>query len=242
MNKRDDQQSRSSLRAEFDALADDYRKQHQANISVTGEDPDYFSDYKIRDLSHVVRSADVRAENVLDFGCGIGNSIPFLRKYFSGSNFSFVDVSARSLEIAEERFPGPGRFIHIENEGVIPVGSESQDVVFVACVFHHIPHDQHISWLRELYRITRKGGLLFLYEHNPFNPLTRHAVNTCPLDDNAKLLLPWSAKNRAAAAGWSRPKVLYRVFFPKFLSSLRGLEWRLGSCPAGAQYVLVARK
>ena len=39
-----------------------------------------------------------------------------------------------------------------------------------------------------MYRILRKGGLLVIIEHNPFNPLTQISVYRCPFDKDAVLL------------------------------------------------------
>jgi hypothetical protein len=64
--------------AEFDQFVDEYHNLHQENIRITGETPEYFAEYKIRDLRRVVNSFGVNSENILDFGMGIGNSTPFL--------------------------------------------------------------------------------------------------------------------------------------------------------------------
>jgi len=109
-------------------------------------------------------------------------------------------------------------------------------------VFHHISHGEHDLWLRELYRITRPGGLIAIFEHNPLNPLTLHAVNTCPFDVNAKLVFPRSLAQRLAGAGWASPRIQYNLFFPRALASLRPIEDALGWLPIGAQYVAFARK
>lgn len=227
--------------AEFDALADDYRNQHRVSIAVTGEDSEYFSEYKIRDLADILDRLGAAKRNIFDFGCGIGNSVPFFRKYFPDNELCLGDASLRSIEIAHERFPGNKRYVHIEGNR-IPLTDESHDVVFTACVFHHIPHEQHLHWLGELLRITRAGGILVIFEHNPLNPLTVHAVNTCPLDVNAKLIRSGIAKARVLRAGWKRAHVDFKIFFPAFLASLRPIERRLSRLPLGAQYALTARK
>jgi hypothetical protein len=36
--------------AEFDQFADEYYRTHAANISASGETPDYFAEYKIKDI------------------------------------------------------------------------------------------------------------------------------------------------------------------------------------------------
>jgi hypothetical protein len=109
-------------------------------------------------------------------------------------------------------------------------------------VFHHIPHEEHVTWLKELHRITRAGGLIAIFEHNPLNPLTVHAVNTCPFDENAKLIFARSLAKRLSAAGWASPRIQYNLFFPRGLAGLRPLEAGLGWLPLGAQYVAFARK
>lgn len=229
------------VRAEFDQLADDYHLQHEKNVAITGESPEFFSEYKISDLSNYIVGANLPATNILDFGSGIGNSIPYFRKYFPGSSLACADVSARSMEVSRSRFPGNENYVLIGN-GHLPLESGSQDVVFSACVFHHIPHSEHLQWLSELRRVTRKGGLLAIYEHNPLNPLTVRAVNTCPLDVNAHLIFAGQMRRRAAAAGWSQARTDYRLFFPAFLAKLRPLEQRLGWLGLGAQYRLLARR
>ena len=40
----------------------------------------------------------------------------------------------------------------------------------------------------ELKRVLRAGGACVIFEHNPLNPLTVQAVNTCPFDENAVLI------------------------------------------------------
>ena len=158
------------MQAEFDLLADEYSMLHRENVAITGETPEYFSEYKIADLAELLNRLRLPATKILDFGSGIGNSLPYFHKYFPGSEITCADVSARSIEIAQTRFPGQENYVLID-EG-IPLPTASQDVVFSACVFHHIPHKEHLHWLAELGRITKPGRILAIYEHNPLNPLT----------------------------------------------------------------------
>lgn len=228
------------MSAEFDQLADGYRDLHQANVAITGEAPEYFAEYKIADLADLVQRRSSPAHDILDFGSGIGNSIPWFRQYFPQARLSCADVSPRSIDMARERFPGPERHVLVHTR--IPLAAASQDIVFSACVFHHIPHEDHLRWLCELRRLVRPGGLLVVYEHNPANPLTVHAVRTCPLDANARLVRPAQLCCRAAQAGWRGSRVDYKLFFPHALRLLRPLESRLEWLPLGAQYRLLAHQ
>ncbi len=234
----DTENDQQSLRAEFDLLADEYYEQHRVNIAITGEGPEYFAEYKIADLSTFVQEKKSSAQNILDFGSGIGNSVPFFRRYFEQSTLSCGDVSARSIEISRTRFGERENYIQIGNEIALP--SNSQDIVFSACVFHHIPHEDHCRWLAELRRVTRPGGFLVIYEHNPLNPLTLRAVNTCPLDVNARLISAGTMRRRATDSGWHDARIEYKLFFPASLKALRPLERHLGWLGLGAQYRMVA--
>src|SRR5882757_2869188 len=222
--------------AEFDRFADEYHDQHRKNVAVTGEGPAYFAEYKIRKLRQVVDRSRIRVSRICDFGSGIGNSIPFFRTYFPDASLTSSDVSERSLTLSRERFPGSHDYLLIENDR-IPSEPNAFDVVFSACVFHHIAHHEHAMWLRELHRITKPGGLIAIFEHNPLNPLTVHAVNTCPFDENAKLIFARALARRLRDAGWASPKIQYNLFFPRRLAWLRPLETSLSWLPFGAQYV-----
>jgi SAM-dependent methyltransferase len=227
--------------AEFDRFADAYDDQHRANVAVTGEDPEYFAEYKIRELKRIVERLGIDVSRIFDFGSGIGNSIPFFRRYFSNASLTSADVSERSLALCKQRHPQSSNYVLIEDRR-IPCEPGAFDVTFSACVFHHIPHDEHVRWLKELHRITRPDGLIAIFEHNPLNPLTVHAVNTCPFDANAKLILARDLVKRMNAAGWDSSSVQYNLFFPRALAWLRPFEASLTWLPLGAQYVVVARK
>jgi SAM-dependent methyltransferase len=225
--------------AEFDLLAEIYYEEHKKNIRITGEAPEYFAEYKIADLARDLSKLRAGCNRITDFGSGIGNSIPYFRKYFPDACLNCADVSVQSIQKAQERFPGSEAFLQIERDA-IQLETASQDLVFSACVFHHIPQEEHGHWLKELLRITRPGGILALYEHNPLNPLTVRAVNTCSIDQNARLIRARELRQACMNAGWSSASIAYRVFFPHLMAYLRPLERRLGWFCLGAQYRLMA--
>ena len=164
---------------EFDRHATEYDRMHRANIAVTGEEPAFFAEYKIRAFAGHLARAGLRPGPVLDFGAGIGNSIPWFQAHLPEAALTSADVSGESLALAERRHPGAATFVQIPGQ-TLPFSDVAFDAAFTACVFHHIPAQDHIHWLAELRRTTRPGGLLAVAEHNPRNPLTVRAVNTCP--------------------------------------------------------------
>lgn len=225
---------------EFDRFAAQYHAQHAANIAISGERPDFFAEYKIIDIADFVAArAPGAVLRVLDFGAGIGNAVPYFHQHLPGAQVTCLDVSRKSLEVGRARFGDLARFVHFDGD-IMPFPDQSFDIVLCACVLHHIDPARHAALLARLRRLLSERGLLFVFEHNPMNPLTVHAVNTCPFDANARLVSARSLAATLAGAGFSNVTTRYRIFFPGWLRKLRWLEKYLRWCPAGAQYFVVA--
>jgi SAM-dependent methyltransferase len=227
--------------AEFDKFAEEYRDLHAASIRLSGEDPEYFADYKVADIAMELARDGTIARKVLDFGAGVGYSVPFFTRHLPEARVTCLDVSRRSLEVGTARHGGVAEFTHFDGSK-IPYADGTFDVVLASCVFHHIPHEEHVALLGEIRRVLVPAGRLFVFEHNPLNPLTRHAVNTCEFDEHAKLVLAPAMRRRVRDAGFTAAAIRYRIFFPHALRRLRPLEGRLTWLPLGAQYYVAARK
>ena len=226
--------------AEFDQFADEYTATHAANIRMSGEDPEYFARYKIEEVRRRWNATGRGAPGaILDFGTGIGNSLPHLAKQFPGAALTGLDISEKSLAVAERRFPGVATLIPYDGQH-IPLGPQSFDLIFSACVFHHIDATEHAAIFGQLHRLLKPGGLMAIFEHNPVNPATRHIVATCPFDANAVLLSSAELKRSQAEAGFREIEVAYTGFFPGALRSLRPLERFMTALPIGAQYYTLA--
>ncbi len=226
--------------AEFDRFADEYLAIHAKNIAITGESPDYFARYKVDEVTRVWRARgrpDPRT--ILDFGAGIGGSLPHFRKAFPEAEIIATDVSARSLEIAQHRHPGVARFVVYGGSGP-PAPDASVDLAYSACVFHHIDEREHLGLLGSLRQTLKPGGALVVYEHNPINPVTRYIVATCPFDENAVLIPAGTLRRRLLNAGFAKVEIGYLGFFPAALSGLRPLDPLLKHVPIGAQYYALA--
>lgn len=222
--------------AEFDRFAEDYLKTHQANVAISGEEPDYFARYKIDEVRRLwSASGAAEPRTIVDFGAGIGNSLPHLQAAFPGARITALDVSRRSLDIAERRFPGAAVFVCYDG-GDIPLADGSVDLVFSSCVFHHIDAQEHVDIFRRLRRILAPGGRMIVFEHNPINPVTRYIVATCEFDGNAVLIPAGEFKARQRAAGFAKVSAAFTGFFPAGLKALRPLERYMTALPIGAQY------
>jgi len=230
--------------AEFDKFADEYYAALSAGIAVSGESPEYFSEYKIADIARIFRQFEKPRSGslrLLDFGAGVGNSVPYVHKHFPDSKLTCLDLSQRSLTVAEKRFPDGAEYVHF-NGIHIPFEPAAFDIAYAMVVFHHIPHEDHSTLLAQLLRVLRPGGSLFIFEHNPYNPLTVRLVKECAFDENARLITSGALRRNILRAGFGSARTSYRVFFPHKLRALRVLEPALTWLPLGGQYFVHAVK
>ncbi|MBI1403322.1 MAG: methyltransferase domain-containing protein [Porphyrobacter sp.] len=225
--------------AEFDAYVDDYDAQHAASVRLSGESPDFFAAHKAALTARLVSEAGLDPLRIMDFGAGRGNCVAHLQRAFPQASLTCLDVSARSLTHCEARAVRPVETVVYDGRH-LPFAAGSFDLVFTACVFHHIPEGDHVDLLREIRRSLAPRGRFVLFEHNPRNPLTRRAVRNCPFDRNAVLIDATEMRRRMHAAGFEQVALRFTMFFPAMLAPLRPLESRLGWLPLGAQYCLVA--
>jgi len=225
---------------DFDEYANDYRLIHSGNIKLSGADSFYFAEMKVRLLQPFEKNIGL---NVLDIGCGDGATELYMKQYFSNWEITGLDVSEKSIEAARDRMLHKVSF-SVYNGIEIPVADETVDVVFVAGVLHHVAYNLHQGFAKEISRVLKKGGRLYLFEHNPLNPFTRYLVNTCVFDKDARLLY---SKHAAKLLKQNKLKFLRKffiIFFPRkgILSKLIFLEKYLAWLPLGGQYFIRAIK
>lgn len=221
-------------RVDFDDFTDNYNQLLSEKTQFFSSNEKYFARYKVNLVRKRVYSPVSR---LLEYGCGIGRNISFLQKAFPDAVIVGSDISGASLEIARRANTGV-EFVQ-GGENLDSIGQF--DLIFVAGVFHHVPIEQRVQVARVLSKRLLPNGLLFVFEHNPFNPVTRHIVNKCPYDEDAVLLKPSELQGILRQAALSVERKAYCLFVPPRLSVLAQLESLLGWLPLGGQYWVEAR-
>lgn len=222
-------------KVDFDDYTDNYNSLLRESTGFFTESEAYFAKYKVDILR---REVPATTKRLLEYGCGIGRNIPFLRAAFPEATIAGSDISAASLEIARKENPGVEFFLEQANTNV----AEPYEVIFIAGVFHHIPVRERASVMKALYQRLAPGGTIVIFEHNPFNPVTRKIVNDCPYDKDAVLLKPSKLKTLLIDAGLPVRRSAYCLFVPPSLSVLLSLEAKLGWLPLGGQYWVKATR
>lgn len=219
---------------------DEYRKQVDESVSFIGKGVDFFMEAKARRLLELGRKylGDPSKLTVLDAGCGVGLMHRFLSPPIG--SLHGVDISRQSVESARKNNP-PVNY-QIYDAIRLPYSDSYFDLVFACNVLHHVPVVERKHFLEEITRVTRKQGLVVVFEHNPLNPLTRLAVSRCDFDADASLLPRSNAQRLLSSEGLDLVERAYILFFPFRSQVLERVEHGLGWMPLGAQYLVGARK
>jgi len=216
----------------FDNYAEDYERILQEQLKFFDGQTEYFSEYKINLIKKHLSKPPGR---ILEYGCGIGRNLRFLREHFPAAELYASDISEKSLAVAARENPSVKVFL--AGRDII---KEKFDLIFVALVFHHINREKRLDVLQEIRQMLRDQGDLFIFEHNPYNPVTRHLVNSCPFDADAVLIKRGEMERLLITAGFKIKKGRYALYFPSALKKLRFIESLLGFIPLGGQYFLKA--
>lgn len=216
-------------KVDFDSYVSDYNQLLAKQTGFFSPSEQYFASYKA-DVAR--RLMGDRPRFVHEFGCGIGRNLAFLARAFPKATLSASDISEASVERA--RIENPGVECWVEGRGALR--QEKFDLVFVAGVYHHVPVAERTSVSESLLARLRPGGELLVFEHNPFNPITRRIVGNCPYDEDAILLTPGELQRHLTHAGFETLRTGYALFVPPRLKALCGLERWLEWLPLGGQY------
>jgi 2-polyprenyl-3-methyl-5-hydroxy-6-metoxy-1,4-benzoquinol methylase len=173
--------------------------------------------------------------HLLDVGCGVGTLHPYLAGLFD--KISGVDISAPCIEEASRRLPRNSYAVAAPGA---PFPGGPYDVTLAVCVLHHVPPARWPTFVADMVRVTRPGGLVCVIEHNPLNPLTRLAVNRCPFDADAVLLRSGRCEALLERAGAKNVETSFFLLLPTGRPLARRVETLLRGIPLGAQYLTYA--
>ncbi len=230
----------AAMGQEFDRFSESYRRDMEEAMAFCTRDHDYFVQAKAHHLVTLAQAflgppAGLRA---LDVGCGMGFVEVLLAPQFS--RVAGVDIAED--EIQHARHAAPQASFSVYDGEKLPFGDGEFDLVFCINVFHHILPDRRPAMLQEMKRVIRSGGLAVLFEHNPWNPLTRLVVARCAFDRNASLLTRRCARRLLEQGGFQRIRQSYILFLPFRSRASHRLDRRLGWLPLGAQYYVAGVK
>jgi len=217
-----------------------YREKLDRAVAFAGVSHEFFARAKAEELVQLARRelGDPAGLDALDAGCGIGLVDQHLRGRFR--SLTGTDLSPEALATAAGE--NPGVRYSLAEPGALPFDDDSFDLTFAANVVQVVAREERPRFVAELARVTRSGGLVTVFEHNPRNPLTRLVVRRFELGSDVRMLSADDTARLLHDAGLTPVERGYMVLFPSRRRHLLQLERALRRFPLGAQYYLAARR
>jgi len=171
----------------------------------------------------------------LDVGCGRGELLELAGDRFAESQGCDPSIGMlsgeRSVKVTKQNSPVK-----------LPFADGSMDIVTAVCIFHHVHGDERRLLMDEIARVLCPEGLCFIFEHNPWNPITRAIVGRCPVDVDAELLTARQTRQLVVESRFRVVSTDYLLFLPESVfDRAASLENVLRKVPLGGQYCVVAK-
>ncbi|MGH2557722.1 MAG: class I SAM-dependent methyltransferase [Thermomicrobiales bacterium] len=150
----------------------------------------------------------------LDVGCGTG----LLAERLADAGYAVVglDPSRGMLRQLHGRRPDvPG----VAAGGTaLPFADETFALTYCIAVMHHVAAPEAVRrTLTEMARVTRPGGRILIWDHNPRNPYWPRLMKRVPQDTGAERLIPTAEIVAGLEAGGARPVLIRQTgFVPDF--------------------------
>jgi SAM-dependent methyltransferase len=234
------------MSAEFDKHAASYDGGLDNPVKrMMGDSADQFIAVKARWLLRKEKGLRSGGLSLIDYGCGAGDLMRVLGELGARAAFTGCDVSVGMLAEVPKRWPaglGPAPTLEPQDGARTPFADASFDIATISAVLHHVPPAERRAVYAELGRVLRPGGRLYVFEHNPRNPLVRYVIARTPIDENAILLDANEVQEGLLGSGRYEVETDYLMFMPPGIAWLRGVDRALAWLPLGAQYAVAARK
>jgi len=216
----------------FDDFSSDYENKILKSFGNIDSNVSYYHSGKAKIAKRELASSP---NKILDFGCGIGSMLKFLKENFNYSKFYAYDESLKSLEHVKIKYPDVNCIHSLDT-------IEKFDLIFVSNVIHHVKSSERNDFFKKIYSLLDDNGRLLIYEHNPYNPITLKVVANCEFDIDAELINKKNLIKLCNENDFKLQKSGYIHFFPSKLKFFFNLEKYLKWFFLGAQYFCIFKK
>jgi len=113
-------------------------------------------------VGHFKRHIDLENARVLDWGCGPGRVVRHMQKAIgSESSFYGTDYNKNSIEWCS-KYLKDVEFNLNSLEAKLPYETGFFNVIYGISIFTHLSEQMHHDWYKELVRVLKPNGILFL--------------------------------------------------------------------------------
>jgi SAM-dependent methyltransferase len=173
---------------DFDAVAEVYDESLPSHVM------DHYLDKRTRFIQDHVPAGSA----VLDVGCGTG--VLAERLLIEGYDVTGADPFEAMLEVMRKRDPRL-KTVHAPGQD-LPFPDDTFDLTYCVAVMHHVADPKDVrDTLAEMCRVTKPGGQVLVWDHNPRNPYWPILMRRVPQDTGAERLIPEQEILDGLAAG-----------------------------------------
>ena len=223
---------RDQKKINFDNYADNYKEYIYKSIGNIEGNLNY---YHIKKSEILKKELGYQPKKILDLGCGVGTMLRLLIENFQESSFYAHDESKKSMNYIKKNFPKVNCLDNLET-------NEKFDLIFLSVVVHHVKSADRDALFKNIYNLLNPNGAMFIFEHNPYNPITLKMVANCEFAADAELIKKNDLINLCKKNNFKIIKSGYIHFFPSKLGFLFKFESYLKWFFLGAQYFCLFKK
>lgn len=173
---------------DFDAVADVYDESL----------PDHVMRHYLEKRAAFIRQQVRVGAKILDVGCGTGILAARLQR--EGYDVTGADPFLAMLAYVNER-DSRIQTVHAPGQH-LPFADGTFDLTYCVAVMHHIADRKDVhDTLVEMCRVTRPGGYILIWDHNPRNPYWPILMKRVPQDTGAERLIPEGELRDGLTAG-----------------------------------------
>ncbi|MEA2596952.1 MAG: hypothetical protein QOF01_3421 [Thermomicrobiales bacterium] len=208
---------RSPQATDFDTVADVYDE------SLPGHVVEH---YLSKRLAFVLRHAPVGP--ALDVGCGTGQ----LAERIADAGYPVVGLDPSPGMLRQLRQRRPDIPAVVGDGAALPFPDGTFALTYCVAVLHHVAEPDAVRrTLGEMARVTRPGGRVLVWDHNPLNPYWPLLMRRVPQDTGGERLIPTDEIVNGLGAARARPVVVRQLglvpdFVPPKLLRVAGVAER----------------
>ena len=137
----------------------------------------------------------------LDLGCGTG----LLAERVAAAGYAVTGLDPSRGMLGQLRRRRPSLNAVVADGGALPFADDSFALTYCIAVMHHVAEPAAVRrTLLEMVRVTRPGGHVLVWDHNPRNPYWPRLMRRVPQDTGAERLIPEHEILAGLAAGGAR--------------------------------------
>jgi ubiquinone/menaquinone biosynthesis C-methylase UbiE len=111
---------------------------------------------------HFSKHIELKDKRILDWGCGPGRVIRQLPSVIgNGCEYYGTDYNDKSIEWCSKNLPNI-KFNKNTLDATLPYSDNYFDIIYGISIFTHLSEKLHYDWYKELYRILKPNGIMFL--------------------------------------------------------------------------------